>query len=126
MVQNFIDSAAVTVLETGNTTVATIIVPSRSEVVGIEIKNSANSLDNLLVQGRVQTGATYITLAGNTSTDFTSENPPILAASGDITGLTAETGFFQMDVRGLDAIKIVASATGGTSTVTAYWNFYAP
>jgi hypothetical protein len=53
------------------------------------------------------TNTVYATIAGpTTSGDFTSPTRPLLGCSGNLAALSGATGWFYMDVEGIDTVKI--------------------
>ena len=62
----------------------------------------------------------YATIAGpTTSGDFTSPPSPLLGASGNLAALSGATGWFYMDVEGIDVvdIKLAFGADNGTYVI---------
>jgi|TARA_Y100001949_G_C15953500_1_gene315888 hypothetical protein len=62
----------------------------------------------------------YATIAGpTTSGDFTSPTSPLLGASGNLAALSGATGWFYMDVEGIDVvdIKLAFGADNGTYVI---------
>ena len=62
----------------------------------------------------------YATIAGPTTAgDFTSPTSPLLGASGNLAALSGATGWFYMDVEGIDVvdIKLAFGADNGTYVI---------
>ena len=62
----------------------------------------------------------YATIAGpTTSGDFTSPTSPLLGASGNLAALSGATGWFYMDVEGIDVvdIKLAFASDNGTYVI---------
>ena len=62
----------------------------------------------------------YATIAGpTTSGDFTRPTSPLLGASGNLAALSGATGWFYMDVEGIDVvdIKLAFGADNGTYVI---------
>ena len=62
----------------------------------------------------------YATIAGpTTSGDFTSPTLPLLGCSGNLAALSGATGWFYMDVEGIDTvdIKLAFGADNGTYVI---------
>ena len=69
---------------------------------------SVQAFDQFQIDAKPHSANTvYATIAGPaTSGHFTSPKRPLLGASGDLSALSGATGWFYMDVEGIDTVKI--------------------
>lgn len=112
-------SLAASLLAAGNTTLLELPTKGLTNV-GVQVDVTVQALDAFLIQGKFNANGAFVTLysaAGN----FTTPAGLIINASGDLTAQAAgTTGWFLMDVRGLYAIKVLASAAVDGALVDAY------
>ncbi len=67
---------------------------------------SVQAFDQFVVYAKPHAAnAVYATIA-SASGNFTSPTSPMLGASGNLTALSGATGWFYMDVEGIDTVKI--------------------
>ena len=82
---------------------------------------SAQAFDQFQIDAKPHAANTvYATIAGPaTSGHFTSPKRPLLGASGDLSALSGATGWFYMDVEGIDTvdIKLAFAADNGTYVI---------
>ncbi len=115
------NNLAVSVGTGANTTLLELFV-SGVEKISVQFDVTVANLDAFQIQSRVSPDASYITVA-STAAQYTAPSGRILSASGDLTTVAAAaSGSFDMDVSGLEAVKISASATGSAATVSIYAN----
>ena len=69
---------------------------------------SVQAFDQFQIDAKPHSANTvYATIAGPTTAgDFTSPTSPLLGASGNLAALSGATGWFYMDVEGIDTVKI--------------------
>jgi len=69
---------------------------------------SAQAFDQFQIEAKPHQASTvYAVIAGPTTAgDFTSPTSPLLGASGNLAALSGATGWFYMDVEGIDTVKI--------------------
>ena len=67
---------------------------------------SVVAFDQFVVYAKPHAANTVYATIASTSGGFTSPIRPMLGASGNLTGLSGATGWFYMDVEGMDAVKI--------------------
>lgn len=114
-------SLAVAVATGANTTLLELIVEGISKL-SVHFDVSDANLDAFAISGRVHPDAAYHTIA-SASGDYTSPAGRMLRASADLTGIAAAgSGWFDMDVSALQAVKIAASAAGSAAAVDIYAN----
>jgi hypothetical protein len=113
----------VSVAVSGNTVVISILLNGLADRVAIGITNAGptNALDQCVIEAQDGEGGTWFTYVSNaelnTGTalagrlDLVVTNPTTLAADGH--------SFIVLDVRGLYAVRLVASAATGAVTVSA-------
>lgn len=99
----------------GNTTLLEFQVHG-VERISVQFTVADNALDAFIVQGKVHPNAPYVTFT-SVAEDYT--NTPtgrIMKASGDLTTVAASgSGWFDMDVSGLQSVKILASGNGAAT-----------
>jgi len=82
---------------------------------------SAQAFDQFQIDAKPHTANTvYATIAGPaTSGHFTSPKRPLLGASGNLSALSGATGWFYMDLEGIDEvdIKLAFAADNGTYVI---------
>jgi len=106
-----------TVAAAGNTTLATIDVTGRDRL-SVEIAVATQALDAFLIQGRTHASASYQTLYSSAN-DFNNPIGLLVGTSGDLTSIAAAaTGWFVLDARGLESIKLLGSAASDSASVT--------
>ena len=112
------DNVAVSVGTGAVTTLLDLPVADVDEV-GIEVTPTTNAFDAFEVHGKFHPSGSYQTLYSSAGS-FTSPVGLLIGASGDLTALAAaSTGWLFIDTLPLYGLKVVASAAGGTATVTA-------
>ena len=69
---------------------------------------SVQAFDQFQIDAKPHSANTvYAKIAGPTTAgDFTSPTSPLLGASGNLAALSGATGWFYMDVEGIDTVKI--------------------
>ncbi len=106
--------------------IAAATVPNSSTLMGtihtqgsrrlmVEITVAVAALTGFNIQARSTPAAPYVTLYSATS-DFTQPKGILVGASGDLTTQGVGTGWFIMDVEGLESVQIYATS-GGTATL---------
>lgn len=111
------ENASVSVATSGNTTLLEVPTDNIS-FLGVSVAPVTNNLDAFVIQARMHANDTYQTIR-STAGQFTTPTGVMLDASGDMTTLAAAaTGWFLLDVLPFHSIKILASATGGASSVS--------
>jgi hypothetical protein len=89
------------------------------ERIAAEFTNAGFALDAFIIQAKFHPGGDYRTIY-STAGAFTSPAGLLVAASGDLTVLAdAATGWFILDVTGIYAIRVQASANGGQTALSA-------
>jgi|TARA_R100001530_G_scaffold36052_1_gene28092 hypothetical protein len=82
---------------------------------------SVQAFDQFQIDAKPHGASTvYATIAGpTTSGDFTSPTRPLLGCSGNLAALSGATGWFYMDVEGIDTvdIKLAFGADNGTYVI---------
>lgn len=112
-------NAAVAVVAGGNTTLLDIPCQGIDRIF-VEVTPTTNGFDAFIIAGRCHPAAGYVTLY-SAAGDYTTPRGLLVGASGDLTTLSAaSTGWFVLDVKGIDSIRIQASGSGGTATTTIY------
>ena len=113
-------NSAVAVAQSGDTTVLELNVSGLERLV-VEVAVASKLLDAFSVLGAVHPDGSYMTLF-SVAADFTSPAGLMVDASGDITTQAAgSSGWFVLDVRGLDRVKLTASSGDAAgSTVSVY------
>lgn len=108
---------ATTVAAAGTTTLATYDVQGHSRL-SVEISVATQALDAFAITGRTHASASYQTLY-NTAGQFLTPTGILVGTSGDLTTIAAgSTGWFLLDVSGLESIRITASAAADSAAVT--------
>ena len=105
----------------GDTTIAQIDVNGKT-LLCFHFAVATNNLDNFDVTARPHPDAAQHDF---TPADWTSlpSGGRFRRASGNLAAVAAAgTGYFEMDVSGLDQVVVKASATGGAAAVTSYWS----
>ena len=79
---------------------------------------SVQAFDQFQIDAKPHAANTvYATIAGPaTSGHFTSPKRPLLGASGDLSALSGATGWFYMDVEGIDTVKISLAFAAANGT----------
>ena len=79
---------------------------------------SAQAFDQFQIDAKPHTANTvYATIAGPTAAGhFTSPKRPLLGASGNLAALSGATGWFYMDVEGIDTVKISLAFAAANGT----------
>lgn len=83
------------------------------EVISIELSVTGDPLASFSIYGRFHPAGTYNELYSS-SADFNTPTGLLIGTSGDLTVLNS-TGWFIMDTRGLDLVKIKGSSSGTTT-----------
>ena len=110
---------AVTVGGTGNTTLLEVLVAGL-DTISAEFKPTVQAFDAFAIQAKFHADGDFVTLY-STGGSFTSPAGLLIGASGDLTALAAAaTGWFVLDVRGLYAVKVIASAAADSALVDVY------
>ena len=80
---------------------------------------SAQAFDQFVVYAKPHPASTAYATIASTSGNFTSPTSPMLGASGNLTALSGATGWFYMDVEGIDEVKIslAFAANDGTYVI---------
>lgn len=113
------ENTGVSVPAAGNTTIAEIGVEG-CETLSVQFSVATFALDAFTVQRRTTANAAYETEASSAA-NYTAPTGRIQRASGDLTTVGAgSTGSFDMDVAGLESVKITASGNGGAASVSVY------
>ena len=87
----------------------------------VHIAVAANDLDQFEIHGSVD-GTVFETLFSSAG-DYTSPTGIMIGTSGDLTGITAtNTGWYLMDVSGINSLRHILSAAGGAATVTVTYS----
>ena len=107
------DIAAVTVPNT-STLQATFAVGSKVRMM-VKLTVATAALTNFAISARATTAAAYDTLY-NTTADFTTPRGVLVGCSGDLTLQGVGAGWFIMDVRGMESVRLHATS-GGTATL---------
>ena len=106
------------------------VVPAVSTLIGtlhtqgaerlfVELPLTVAALTGFAIKARATPDADYVTLY-DVPGDFSSPKGILIGASGDLTSLSAaSTGWFIMDVRGLESVQIYATS-GGTASLAAH------
>jgi len=121
--------ASTTVAVAGLTTIGAAIDVSNFNQIMVRIDNSDDTgsaailFDAFEIQASVDGGSNFETLY-STAGDYTSPSGILIGTSGDLTILAADaTGWFIMDVSGIDQIRCQASADTTQSVgVTGTWS----
>ncbi len=117
--QQFPAIGPVTVAGTGTTTLCTLIT-EHMERLWVEIANVAQAFDAFAIQGRLHEDGSFLTLF-DAAGDFTSPAGILIGASGDLTTLAAGgSGWLCLDVLGIQAVRLTASAAANNATPTIY------
>jgi hypothetical protein len=110
--------------------IAAAVVPGVSTLIGtihthgakrlfVELPLTVAPLTGFAIKARATPSADYVTLY-NAAGEFTNPSGLLVGASGDLTTLAAAaTGWFIMDVEGLESVQIFATS-GGTASLAAY------
>lgn len=119
----YASNAEVSVGGTGNTSLMNIPVRGLSRIF-VQLAVTTQALDAFLIKGKASPDATAVTIFSQ-ATDFTSPAGLMVDASGDLTALAASgSGWFAMDVSGLESVEILASAAADSAVVTIHAGGY--
>ena len=79
---------------------------------------SVQAFDQFQIDAKPHGASTvYATIAGPTTAgDFTSPTLPLLGCSGNLAALSGATGWFYMDVEGIDTVKISLAFAAANGT----------
>lgn len=103
------------------TTICTIGIQEGAERLWVEVEAS-DTLTTFTCQGRVHPLGSFQELSASASDWTTGMTLPILAASGALTTLASDaTGYFYMDVKGLESVRLLGSITGG-GNARCFWH----
>ena len=109
-------SKSVTLADETLTTVAEIPT-AKIESLFVEVTVSVTALDQFVIAGRPNADGAFNTLY-SLAADYTSPTGILIAASGDLTALSAATGWFLIYPRGIEVLRIqVARAAGSDAPV---------
>lgn len=108
---------ALAVPASGNTTLLEIPVKGLERIF-VQFDVTSNAFDAFIISARASRDASYAVLY-NAAGDFLVPQGLLLGASGDLTTQAVGSGWFIMDVRGLNEVKVEASGNGA-STVSIY------
>jgi hypothetical protein len=109
---------SVSVPASGNTTVLELMTLGLKRIAA-EFSNVGFVLDAFIIQAKFHPDGDYRTIYSAAGA-YTSPAGLLVAASGDLTVLAdAATGWFILDVIGVFAIRVQASANGGTTLLSA-------
>lgn len=113
-------SIATVVVAQGSTdTVATFNVKAYTRIF-VEVAVSGFAIDAFVISARAHPSGSFLTLY-NTAVDFTSAAELLVGASGDLTTQVVGSGWFIMDVMGLEQVRVSASSGNAAgSTVVLY------
>ena len=103
------DIAAVTV-PNSSTLQATFVV-GKSVRMMVKLTVATAALTNFAISARATVAATYDTLY-NTTADFTTPKGVLVGCSGDLTLQGVGNGWFLMDVRGMESVRLHATSAG--------------
>ena len=103
------DIAAVTV-PASSTLQATFAV-GKSVRMMVKLTVATAALTNFTISARATTAATYDVLYSTTA-DFTTPKGVLVGCSGDLTLLGIGSGWFIMDVRGMESVRLFATSAG--------------
>ena len=103
------DIAAVTV-PASSTLQATYAVGSKVRLM-VKLTVATAALTNFAISARATTAATYDILY-NVSADFTAPKGILIGTSGDLTLQGIGSGWFIMDIRGLESVRLHATSAG--------------
>ena len=80
---------------------------------------SVQAFDQFVVYAKPHSANSVYETIASASGDFTSPTSPMLGASGNLTALSGATGWFYMDVEGIDEvdIKLAFGADNGTYVI---------
>lgn len=117
--QQFPAIGPATVPASGNTTLCTLIT-EHMERLWVEIANATQAFDAFAIQARFHEDGSFVSLF-DAAGDFTSPAGILIGASGDLTTLAAgSSGWFCLDVLGIQAVRLVASAAVNNAAPTIY------
>jgi hypothetical protein len=120
---------AVSVAGTGNTTLITGLDVSRYSHMLFSMDVSTQALDAFIISIKAHSDDTYRTLK-SAAADFTAPSGVLLecessAGTGDLTTVPASgSGWFIMQVSGINSLQIQASAAADSASVQMYIGLY--
>ena len=117
-----VTNLAVAVAATGLTTILEELIVSGLSTLGMSIDNANGgaALSAFAVQFKFSKDDAWRTVA-SAAADFTTPNDPVNSASGDLTSLAANaSGTLTLDIRGVYAVRIQATANTNPATVSIY------
>jgi hypothetical protein len=89
---------------------------------GVEISITAQALDQFTISARYHASGSYQTLY-SLAGEYTSPSGILKGTSGDLTAISAgSTGWFIMDVRGIESIQIKAACAADNGSSDVYWS----
>lgn len=107
-----------TVAAAGSTDLAIYDVGGGARRMMVEISVATQALDGFIIYGRAHPSASYQTLY-SISAQYNSPSGLLVGTSGDLTAIAAgASGWFIMDVEGIESVKIAASAALDSAAVT--------
>ena len=118
-------TAATLIANGSNTTLDTIYIRDGAANLWAEVANSTDkALDAFIISVSPHSDASFHTIANSTADYTTGIQPPLYGCDADMTALAASaTGLFWMDVKGIYAVKLQASAAATSDTyLTLRWN----
>jgi len=121
-----VEPAAITVVAGAAASIKVIDVPGGMDVLHLQIKNTHASVafDTLTIQNRATVNGTWVSNGTDAASYTTAVKYPMLGASASpVTLAAAATVSVFYDVRGIDAINILASGNAATSEATLYYSF---
>ena len=77
---------------------------------------SVQAFDQFVVYAKPHAANSVFATIASASGDFTSPTSPMLGASGNLTALSGATGWFYMDVEGIDTVKISLAFAAANGT----------
>lgn len=109
---------AVAVAGTGSTTIMELITLGLTRIF-VHIGVSVHNLDAFAILGQGHPDASFDTLY-STSGQFTTPTGILVGCSGDLTAQAVGSGWFILDVTGLNAVKVTCSGTSDGTLVDVY------
>ena len=77
---------------------------------------SVQAFDQFVVYAKPHAANSVFATIASASGHFTSPTSPMLGASGNLTALSGATGWFYMDVEGIDTVKISLAFAAANGT----------
>lgn len=108
-----------TVAASGNTTIAELDTKSVDRI-AVQISVITQALDAFIISARFDVDGAHQTLF-SAAGDYTAPAGVLVGASGDLTAIAAgSSGWFIMDVRAIESVRLEASAALDSAVVTVY------